>query len=383
MARPFLLFLLFMFVFPVASGQALANPGTPAQKTSAKQAYIMDFETGLPLFAKNENEKMPTSSMSKAMTLYMVFDALKKGRISLDDKFEISEKAWRKGGSKMFVEVGKKAVIEDLIRGVTVQSGNDATIVLAEGLAGDEAMFAQSMTLKAAELGMENSNFINASGWPDPDHYSTAKDLAMLGRHIVADFPDYYPYFSETEFTYSNITQKNRNPLLYRNIGADGIKTGHTEDGGYGLIGSGEFEGRRIVMVVNGMESEKERAQESARLMAWALKGFKNAALFREGETVEYAPVIMGKEDQVPLVTGSDVIVTYPVTVRNDLSVKAVFDGPLVAPVEKGDQIGMLYIDIPRVKVVEVPLYAGEDVAPLGFVAATFAKAKLRLGGGT
>lgn len=383
MTRPLLFFMLLIPLLAVVAMPVFAAPGTPAQKTSAKQAYIMDFETGLPLFVKNENEKMPTSSMSKAMTLYMVFDALDKGRISLEDKFTISEKAWRKGGSKMFVEVGKKATVEDLIRGVSVQSGNDATIVLAEGLAGDEAMFAQSMTLKAAELGMKNSNFMNASGWPDPDHYSTAKDLTMLGKHIVADFPDYYSYFSETEFTYSNITQKNRNPLLYRNIGADGIKTGHTEDGGYGLIGSGEFEGRRVVMVLNGLESEKDRAQESARLLAWALKAFKNTTLFREGETVEYAPVVMGKKEQVPLVTDHDVTITYPVTVRNDLSVKAVFDGPLAAPVAKGDRVGTLYIDIPRVKAVEVPLYAGEDVAPLGFVAATFAKAKLRLGHGT
>ncbi|HOO82296.1 MAG TPA: D-alanyl-D-alanine carboxypeptidase family protein, partial [Alphaproteobacteria bacterium] len=198
-------------------------------ETKAKQAIVVDYETGTVLLSKNMDEQMPTSSMSKVMTMYAVFDSIKNGQISLNDTLPVSEKAWRMGGSKMFVEVDKRVKVEDLIRGVIVQSGNDATVVLAEGLAGSENAFANMINDKATGLGMKNSHFVNASGWPDPEHYSTARDLATLGRAIIHDFPDYYKYYMEKEFTYNNIKQTNRNPLLYRNIGADGIKTGHTE----------------------------------------------------------------------------------------------------------------------------------------------------------
>jgi D-alanyl-D-alanine carboxypeptidase (penicillin-binding protein 5/6) len=352
------------------------------KKTSAKQAFMLDVETGLTLMAKNEDHQMPTSSMSKAMTLYLVFEALKEERIGLEDSFKVSEKAWRKGGSKMFVEVDKKVKVEDLIRGVAVQSGNDATIVLAEGLAGDEDSFAQALTMKAGELGMKNSNFINASGWPDPNHYSTARDLAVLGKRLILDFPEYYHYFSETEFTFSNINQKNRNPLLYRDIGADGVKTGHTESGGYGLIGSGKFGNRRVVLVLNGLESEKDRAQESARLLEWGLKAFSNIQLFSKGETVEYAYVVMGKKEQIPLVINRDLMITIPNNVRNDLKVEVVIKEPLVAPVKRGDKLGELVVDVPRVTKLNIPLYAGEDSEELGFMAATIAKMKLHFKGG-
>lgn len=349
-----------------------------AVETAAKQAIIVDYDTGTVLMAKNADARMPTSSMSKVMTMYMVFDALKAGTVQMDDTFLVSEKAWRKGGSKMFVEVNKRVAVEDLIRGVIVQSGNDATIVLAEGLSGTEDAFAHAMTAKAKELGMENSNFANASGWPDPLHYSTARDLATLGMHIIKDFPEYYSIYSEKEFTYNKISQKNRNPLLYRNMGADGIKTGHTEAGGYGLIGSGvNPEGRRVVLVVNGLDSEAERAQESARLLEWALQGFANKTAFTAGQNVAEAAVVYGKKDRVPMQIQEDVILTLPKVSSTDLKVEAVYKGPLVAPIFKGDQVGTLYVSVPgRKQVQEIPLVAAQDVKAQGFFAKTIAKAK-------
>lgn len=348
--------------------------------TSAKQAILMDYDTGMVLFAKNADEKMPTSSMSKTMTMYVVFQALRQGRIQLDTELQVSEKAWKKGGSKMFVEVNDRVTVDDLIQGVIVQSGNDATIVLAEGLSGTEEGFADAMNASAAELGMTNSHFMNASGWPDPDHYSTARDLATLAYHLISDFPEYYHYYSEQEFTYNNIKQPNRNPLLYRNIGADGIKTGHTEAGGYGLMASGTRNGRRVILVVNGLEDEKARAQEGARLLEWGLSGFENVNLFAAGELVGEAQVAMGKKEVVSLTVQEDVAITIPKTVKNDLKVEIVYEGPVVAPIRKGTEIATLKINVPRVGELEVPLYAGEDVESLGFFAATVEKIKHKLG---
>jgi len=347
-------------------------------ETVAKQAIIVDYDTGTVLMKKNADARMPTSSMSKVMTIYMVFDALKAGNVQMDDTFLVSEKAWRKGGSKMFVEVNKRVAVEDLIRGVIVQSGNDATIVLAEGLSGTEDAFAYAMTAKAKELGMENSNFTNASGWPDPLHYSTARDLATLGKRIIKDFPEYYSIYSEKEFTYNKISQNNRNPLLFRNMGADGIKTGHTEDGGYGLIGSGVSpEGRRVVLVVNGLTSETERAQESARLMEWALQGFSNKTAFTTGQNVAEAHVAYGKQNIVPLQVQDEVILTLPKISSTDLTVEAVYNSPLIAPIAKGDQVGTLHVSVPgREQIQEIPLLAAHDVKAQGFFAKTIAKAK-------
>lgn len=363
---------LVVFAFPALAAE-------PLIQTSARQAIVVDYETGAVLLGKNADEQMPTSSMSKTMTMYMVFDALKKGQLALSDKFTVSEKAWEKGGSKMFVEVGKEVSVEDLIRGVIVQSGNDATIVLAEGLAGTEDSFAQSLTAKAHELGMSNTNFINASGWPDPDHYSTAHDLARLAIATIRDFPDYYPYYAEEEFTFNDIKQRNRNPLLYRNIGADGIKTGHTEDGGYGLIGSGILGKRRVVLVVNGLPDETARAQESAKLLEWGLKRFENHKLFSASQVVANAQVAMGKAPQVGLVVGDAVTVTIPKVSLNEFKVTAHYKGPLVAPVQAGQEVGTLVIDVPYMNPVEVPLYAAEDVEELGLFSGAFAKAKIFL----
>lgn len=342
--------------------------------TVAKQAYIIDAETGQVLFDKNGDERMPTSSMSKTMTMYMVFEALKNGKITLDQELPVSETAWRMQGSKMFVPIHGMVKVEDLIRGVIVQSGNDATIVLAEGLAGSEGEFAVAMNRKAKELGMLNSNFMNASGWPDDNHYSTCHDLATLTLALIRNYPEYYKYYSEKEFTYNNIKQGNRNPLLYKNIGADGVKTGHTESAGYGLIGSAVRDGRRVVMVLNGMASMDERAQESTRLMEWALVNFTNANVLQEGMKVANAPVVMGVERTVPLIVTKDLKLTMPRMAKSDIRAQAVFKGPLEAPIAKGQEVGVVRVEVPNMKPIELPIVTAKEVPRLGFFPALLEK---------
>lgn len=332
-------------------------------ETVAREAYIVDAETGQVLFNKNAEERMPTSSMSKTMTMYMVFDALKNGKLTLDQELPVSEKAWRIQGSKMFVPIGGMVKVEDLVRGVIIQSGNDATIVLAEGIAGSEESFAEAMNQKARELGMMNSHFMNASGWPDDNHYSTCHDLAILAVALIRDFPEYYKYYSEKDFTYNNIKQGNRNPLLYKNIGADGIKTGHTEGAGYGLMASAVREGRRVIMVLNGMASMDERAQESTRLMEWALANFTNRTLFQAGMQVAEAPVIMGVERAVPLIVDKDLKLTVPRLGGPSVRAQALFKAPLEAPVAKGQQVGILRVEIPNMPPIDMPILAAKAVA--------------------
>ncbi len=370
-------FLFYFFITaPALAEQSLIQ-------TSAKQAIVIDYDTGMTLLEKEADTRMPTSSMSKVMTAYLVFEALKEGKLSLDEKLRVSEKAWRKGGSKMFVEVDKYVKVEDLLRGVIVQSGNDATIVLAEALGGSEDNFAMALTDKAHELGMKNSNFVNASGWPNPNHYSTARDLSILATALIRNFPKYYSYYGEKEFAFNNIAQRNRNPLLYRNIGADGIKTGHTEAGGYGVMGSGTKNGRRIILVINGLESNKARAQESAKLLDWGLNRFENHTLFKAGEKVESAAVVMGKSNALSLTVKNDITVTIPRISMKEFKVIAKFNEPLQAPIQKGDEIGTLIIDIPHMGPVEQPLYAAEDIEELGFFSKILSKAKLLLSKGS
>jgi D-alanyl-D-alanine carboxypeptidase (penicillin-binding protein 5/6) len=344
--------------------------------TTAKQAYIVDYDTGAVLLAKNEAEKMPTSSMSKVITMYMVFEALKEGRIKLEDTFPVSEKAWRTQGSKMFVPLNERISVEDLIRGVVIQSGNDATVVLAEGLAGNEEAFAEALNKKAEELGMKNSHFTNASGWPDDNHYSTAQDLAILTAAMIKNFPEDYKYFAEKEFVYNDIKQGNRNPLLYRDIGADGVKTGHTEGAGYGLIGSGVENGRRVIVVINGTTDMQTRADESAKLLEWGLKRFENKKLVTADKELDKAEVVFGKERSVPLAVGQDMVLTVPKMTGSAITMRAKYNAPLKAPVKKGQEIGVLTIEMPDRAPTEIPLLAAADVAELGFFERTVDKAR-------
>ena len=346
---------------------ALAQNGTARTiDTRAREAFMLDVTTGAILLEKNADTAMPTASMSKIMTVLMVFERLKDGSLSLDDKLLVSENAWRKGGSKMYVQLGEQIRVEDLLRGVIVQSGNDASIVLAEGLAGTEESFAEEMTDRAKELGFSNSSFANATGWPDPNHWMTARDLASLALHTIRDFPDYYHYYGETEFTWSDIRQGNRNPLLYKNVGADGLKTGHTEEAGYGLTGSAERDGRRLILVVNGLPSVRARTEESVRLINWGFREFGNYTLFKAGETVEEAAVWLGDPDTVPLVPTEDLTVTLSRRDRKKMVATVNYLSPIPAPIQRGQLVATLVIKTPDREPIEVPLAAGEDVALLG-----------------
>jgi D-alanyl-D-alanine carboxypeptidase (penicillin-binding protein 5/6) len=334
----------------------------------SRQALIVDFETGATLLEKNADERMPPSSMSKLMTMYVVFDRLKQGRLQLDQMLPVSERAWRMGGSKMFVDIGQQVRVEDLIRGVIVQSGNDACIVLAEAISGSEQQFAELLNEYARRMGMTNSNFRNSTGWPDPEHRMTARDLSILARRLITDFPDYYRFYNERSFRFANISQDNRNPLLARVPGADGLKTGHTEEAGFGLTGSAMRDGRRVILVLNGLPSMRARAEESERLMEWAFREFEAVTLFRAQDTVEEVPVYLGERRTVPMVGGRDIVLTLPRRWRERLEVRVRYQAPLAAPVMRGQTIGELQVAGQGVPTLSVPLVAGADVEKLGLL---------------
>jgi D-alanyl-D-alanine carboxypeptidase (penicillin-binding protein 5/6) len=355
----------------VASIAAVPGRAAVAVETIAKQAIVKEMATGKVLFEKNSQSPMEPASMAKMMTVYLIFERLRDGRLSLDDTFPVSENAWRKGGAKsggstMFLEPGSRARLEDLIRGIVVQSGNDACIVLAEGLAGKEETFAAEMTAKAKALGMADTVFKNATGWPAPDQTTTAADLAILAERTVRDFPQYYHYYAEKSFTYNGIRQSNRNPLLYKTKGADGLKTGHTVSAGYGLAASAERENRRLVSVAGGLPSKRARSRESERLLEWGFREFANYTLFKKDETVAEAAVWLGKAPRVPLVIPQDLTLTLPKKSRRDMKVKVSFMGPIPSPIEKGAPLAKLLITVPDEKPMEVTLVAGTGVEKLG-----------------
>src|SRR5690606_17555033 len=351
-------------ILPLCFGLILCTAGAQADpiETAAREAYIFDINTGAVLLEKNADELMAPASMSKLMTTYMVFERLKEGSLKLDDTLPVSEKAWRKGGSKMFVEVDSRVSISDLLRGIIVQSGNDACIVIAEGLGGSEEAFADAMTARARELGMARSTFRNATGWPEPEHRMTARELGILAEHLIRDFPEYYKIFAEKEFTFSGIKQGNRNPLLYKDNGADGLKTGHTEESGYGLVASAEREGRRLVMVIHGLENASARSRESERLMEWAFREYNNYALFKAGDIVDHARVWLGDKDTVPLTVEKDLTVTLNRQARKSMTVKVVYTEPIPAPILKGTPVAQLMVSGPDMETISVPLVATEDI---------------------
>jgi serine-type D-Ala-D-Ala carboxypeptidase (penicillin-binding protein 5/6) len=359
-------------------GRGTSRPGGPPSApastplgpldTGARQAFVVDYDTDAVLLEKNADELMPPSSMSKLMTMYMVFDMLKQGRMKLDAELPVSERAWRMGGSKMFVGVGATVPVEALIRGVVVQSGNDACVVFAEAISGSEQQFADAMNEKAREIGLTSSTFRNATGWPDPEHRTTCRDLARLAKRIIADFPEYYPYYNERSFRWNDITQENRNPTLARVPGADGLKTGHTEEAGYGLSASAKRGERRLILVFNGLPTMRARAEESERLLEWGFREFENVALFRAGETVGEVPVHLGERRTVPLVGARDVVVTLPRQWRRNLQARLRYEAPVAAPVAKGRELGRLEVSGQGVPPMSLPLLAGTDVNRLGLV---------------
>ncbi|NQV21183.1 MAG: D-alanyl-D-alanine carboxypeptidase [Rhodospirillales bacterium] len=356
---------------------------SPAVDTAARHAIMIDHGTGTVLLDKDADTIMPPASMSKLMTIYLLFEQLADGGLSLEDTFMVSEKAWRMAGSKMFVLVNTRVKIEDLLRGIVVQSGNDACVVVAEGIGGSEEGFADIMNEKAAELGLTNSTFVNSTGWPHPDQRMTARDLATLASHIITDFPQYYGYFKETWFTYNKIKQSNRNPLLFKDIGADGLKTGHTEAAGFGLTSSAERDGRRLILVTAGLGSMKERASENARLINWGFRDFENYDLFKQGETVSEAQVWLGQEDTVPLIMPEDVRITLRRKARKNLEVKVVYTGPVPAPITEGQKIAEIHILAPETETRIIPLLAGKNLDRLGFFGRLSAGFKYLLWGTT
>ncbi|MES1152649.1 MAG: D-alanyl-D-alanine carboxypeptidase family protein [Dongia sp.] len=352
----------------VAAGFAGNAYAVDPPQTASDHVYIVDYNTGTVIYDKAGEEKLHPASMSKLMTIYLLFEALKKGDIKLTDTFHVSQKAWSTQGSKMFVPINADVPVEDLIRGIIVQSGNDACVVVAEGLAGSEEAFAERMNKKAAELGLKDSHFVNASGLPDPNHLMTAQDLYLLAKHLFEDFPEDYHYFSEKEFTFHGIKQGNRNPLLYRpNTGVDGLKTGHTEDAGFGLTASAIRDGRRIFMVVHGLGSMQNRADEAGQLLDWAFRAFGDYTVAKKGAPLAQANVWMGQQKTVPLTVAKDLVVTIPVSDRDKVVTKAVYDGPIAAPIAAGQPIGELVMQIPGMPDYHAPLVAAADVPQLGF----------------
>lgn len=352
----------------LAAGVASPRPVlAQAFETPARAAILIDLSSHQVLFDKNADQRLPPASMSKLMTAYMVFEQLRQGNLSLDDTMPVSEKAWRMGGSKMFVEVGKRVRVEDLLRGIIIQSGNDACVVVAEALGGSEAEFAEMMTAKGEEIGLTGSNFANASGWPNPNHYMTPRDLAIVAQAILERYGDYYHFYSETEFEWNGIRQPNRNPLLRAGIeGVDGLKTGHTDEAGYGLVASAKRGERRLLMVLAGLSSERARATEAERLIEYGFRMFDTYKLADANTPIGEAPTWLADAATVPLVARNDVVISMPRASRAEMKVDLVYDTPVPAPVAAGTELGHLAITAPGIEPITVPLVAGADVARAG-----------------
>jgi serine-type D-Ala-D-Ala carboxypeptidase (penicillin-binding protein 5/6) len=346
--------------------------GAAAFDTSARAAYVVDQGTNTVLLAKNEEEPLPPASMSKLMTLYVVFEAIRDGRLTLDETLPVSEHAMSYKGSTMFLDTLDRVRVEDLLRGIIVLSGNDACVVLAEALSpdGTEAGFARYMTERGRQMGMMNSTFANSNGWPAAGHRMSVKDLAILAEHLIEDFPEYYPLFAETEFAFdgrapSNV--HNRNPLLQLGIGADGLKTGHTSEAGYGLVGSARQGDRRVIFVVSGLDTTRQRAEEAEALVNWSFRQFAKKTIAKAGEPVAQAKVWMGRQQSVGLVAAEDMEVLVPVLSSSDIQAEVVYTGPINAPIEAGQQLAELVLvqkDLPDMR---LPLVAQQAVATGGF----------------
>ena len=373
-------------VLSVAAGWSLPRAHAQSYQTTAPFALLMDYESGAVLFEKNADELMTPASTAKLMTAEIVFHEIKEGRLKLDDEFEVSENAWRTGGapshgSSMFLALHSKARIEDLIRGVAIQSGNDAAITLAEGVAGTEDNFVGMMNKRAAELGMTHSTFANAWGKSDPRQRVTPREMALLAAHIIADYPELYRYFGEKEFTWNKVRQLNRNPLLSMDLGADGLKTGDVAESGFGLVGSAVQNGQRLIVVVNGLKTAADRAEESRKLLDWGFRSFDARTLFQPGDIVGQAKVYGGSQGEVALVAEKPIKVFAARGSGEKLTAKIVYQGPLVAPVAQGVEVGRLKIWRGQSQVLDVPLKTGEAVA-VGTLTQRALDAGLELAGG-
>ncbi|MCO6385637.1 D-alanyl-D-alanine carboxypeptidase family protein [Aliihoeflea sp. 40Bstr573] len=344
-----------------------SNASAQLFETRAQQAFMIDADTGTVLFSKDPDALIPPASLAKLMTMEVVFNALKSGRLTLQDEFFVSENAWRtggamSGGSTMFAEVRSSIRLENLIQGVIVQSANDGCIIIAEGMAGSEENFAQLMTERARQIGMTRSVFKNSTGLPAEGQVVTVRELAMLAHHIWTEYPEYYVYYSQPEFTWNNITQRNRNPLLRMNIGADGMKTGFTEESGYGIVGSVARDDRRLFVALSGMESDAVRGEEARKILDWGMRAFDKYEVFAENEIVGEAKVYGGEKGGVGLRSNGPISLFVPLTNRDRLVARIVYDGPVMAPVEEGARVGTLKVWIGDAMSQETPLYAAESV---------------------
>ena len=357
----------FILASSLALPAAAQAPKKDEFQTAAPYAILIEAESGTVLFEKNADKLNPPASMSKLMTVDLVLHTIAEGKLKLDDEMTISENAWRKGGapsggSAMFAALNSRVSVDNLLHGVMIQSGNDACITLAEGIAGSELAFSELMNKRARELGLTQSRFTNSTGIHDPDHNMTARELAKLAQHIIKTYPEAYKIYAEREFTWNKVRQQNRNPLLAMNIGADGLKTGHTKEAGYGLTASALNNGLRLILSVNGFKTMKERAEEARKLMEWGFRAFESRQLFAQGETVGEAKLYGGAKSRVPLVSPTPIRLLVPRAMSEKLSAKVVYSGPVRAPVEKGQPIGTLKVTRGDNVVMEAPLQAGEEV---------------------
>lgn len=341
--------------------------------TRARSAFIIDQTTGTVLLSKNADEALPPASMSKLMTLYVAFEAIRDGRLSLNEQLPVSKHAMSYGGSTMFLDTTDRVRVEDLLRGIIVLSGNDACAVIAEALSpdGTEAGFARYMTQRAQQMGMTSSTFTNSNGWPQAGHRMSMRDIALLANHLISDFPNFYPLFSEREFKFDGRAPQNtqnRNPLLSLGIGADGLKTGHTSEAGYGLVGSATQRGRRIIFVVSGLQSAPARAEEAEAIVNWAFRQFAVKPVAKAGTAVASAEVWMGRDQNVPLVPLEDISMLMPVASQGEVTAEVIYSGPITAPIAKNQQIAELVISPPGLPEKRVPLVAGNEVPVGGFL---------------
>lgn len=353
-------------------------PAAP-QNTPARAAIMIDLTSGTILLEKNADEPLPPASMSKLMTLNMVFEALETGRLALGDQFRTSTRASKMGGSKMFLRDGELVSVEDMLRGVVIQSGNDAAVALGEALMGTEEAFASQMNKRAEAIGLTNSTFANSTGWPDPKQRMSTRDIATLSIRLIEEFPDHYPLFAETDFTWDGIAQRNRNPLLELGIGADGLKTGHTQEAGYGLAASAKRGDRRVVLVVAGLESTAQRRQEAERLINWAFRAFEAKTIYKAGDPLATARVWIGSSSTVPLVTERDVTVLYPAGTFDQTELSVRYDAPITAPIEAGARLGSIEVIASGMTPVSIPLVASHAVAEGGFLSRLEAAASLMM----
>jgi D-alanyl-D-alanine carboxypeptidase (penicillin-binding protein 5/6) len=338
-------------------------------ETAARAAILIDHRSGDVLFEKNPDEAIPPASMSKLMTALVAFEELEAGNLTLDQMIPVSERAWRMGGSRMFIEVGTRVSVHDLLQGIIVQSGNDACVAIAEALSGSEEAFADRLTRRGIEIGLTNSTLKNATGWPNPEHLMSVRDLSTVARQIISRFPQYYQYYSQLEFEYNDINQHNRNPLLQAGIpGVDGMKTGYTSEAGYGLVASAERNGRRLILVVAGLDSIGQRRNEAERLLEYGFRHFEEYRLFEPNAIVVEAPVWQGAEPTVPLVAGDVVGITLTRAARDSLKVKVVYDSPVPAPIEAGQVIGHVEMTADGMPTRMMPLQAARSVERAGVV---------------